>query len=84
MMLDNKWNMFNLLISGLDKATQQTLSMMYMQEKNHEFINNQQEHKKLVKEVADEVLSRISATVDVTDIVEKIEELDKAIKKLGK
>jgi hypothetical protein len=28
-MLDNKFNMFSLIISGLDAATQQTLRMMY-------------------------------------------------------
>ena len=83
-MYDNRSNMFRMLISGLDKATQQTLSIMYARERSYELMNKQKEREKLVKDVADEVLSRISATVDVTDIVEKIEELDKAIKKLGK
>lgn len=33
--------------------------------------------------IADRVLSRISATVDVSEIIQKIEELDKMIKNLG-
>ena len=83
-MFDNKSNMFRLLISGLDKATQQTLSIMYAREKALEFANQQREREKLVKDVADEVLSRISATVDVTDILDEIEEIQKALDKLGK
>lgn len=33
--------------------------------------------------IADRVLSRISATVDVSEIIQKIEELDQMIKNLG-
>lgn len=33
--------------------------------------------------IADRVLSRISATVDVSEIIQKIGELDKMIKNLG-
>ena len=47
-------------------------------------MNKQREREKLVKDVADEVLSRISATVDVSEIVSEIEEIQKALDKLGK
>ena len=57
---------------------------MYAREKALEFANQQREREKLVKDVADEVLSRISATVDVTDILDEIEEIQKALDKLGK
>ena len=83
-MYDNRSNMFRMLISGLDKATQQTLRIMYARERSYELMNKQREREKLVKDVADEVLSRISATVDVSEIVSEIEEIQKALDKLGK
>lgn len=83
-MYDNRSNMFRMLISGLDKATQQTLSIMYARERSYELMNKQREREKLVKDVADEVLSRISATVDVSEVVSEIEEIQKALNKLGK
>ena len=83
-MYDNRSNMFRMLISGLDKATQQTLSIMYARERSYELMNKQREREKLVKDFADEVLSRISATVDVSEIVSEIEEIQKALDKLGK
>ena len=57
---------------------------MYARERSDELINKQREREKLVKDVADEVLSRISATVDVSEIVSEIEEIQKALDKLGK
>ena len=43
-----------------------------------------QAYNQLVKDVAADVLGNISATVDVSEILGQIDELDKAIKKLGK
>jgi hypothetical protein len=40
--------------------------------------------KKCKKEIADDVLSRISATVDVSEIIEQIEELRRLIDSLGR
>jgi hypothetical protein len=57
---------------------------MYARERSYELMNKQREREKLVKDVADEVLSRISATVDVSEIVSEIEEIQKALNKLGK
>ena len=41
-------------------------------------------YNRLVKDVAADVVGNISATVDVSEILGQIDELDKAIKKLGK
>ena len=57
---------------------------MYARERSYELMNKQREREKLVKDVADEVLSRISATVDVSEIVSEIDEIQKALNKLGK
>lgn len=45
---------------------------------------SKEEREQLVNETAQEVLSRLHATVDVTEIIEKIEELEKLLNKLGK
>lgn len=45
---------------------------------------SKREHDQLISETAEEVLSRLHATVDVTEIIEKIEELEKLLNKLGK
>ena len=42
-----------------------------------------QAYNQLVKDVAADVVKNLSATVDVSEIIEQINELDKAIKKLG-
>lgn len=42
------------------------------------------EMERMKKEIADDVLSRITATVDVSEIVAQIEDLQKALDKLGK
>lgn len=83
-MLDNKFNMFSLLISGLDAATQQTLRMMYAQEKIDNVALKYRERQQLIDDVAEEVISRLYATVDVSEVVAEIEEIQKALEELGK
>ena len=43
-----------------------------------------EEHERLVKEVAEEVLSRLTATVDISSVLLEIDELRRAIESLGK
>ena len=75
--------LFNSLIRGLDKTAQATLNMMYTHSQMIDEYNHQREMEQMKKEIADDVLSRISATVDVTEIVEQIEDLRRAIDSLG-
>ena len=82
-MFDNKYCMFRMLISGLDEATQATLSYMYSKERGHEEYRKRQEREKLKKEIVNEVLSLIKLNIDVSNVTEQIEELDKYIRKLG-
>lgn len=42
------------------------------------------EYERMKEEITQEVLSRIILTIDVSDIIEQIEELKKAIDDLGK
>lgn len=76
--------LFQTLISGLEKSVQLTLSQMYANGKRIDEENHRREMEQLKKEIVDEVLSRISATVDVSEIVSQIDELRRLIDSLGK
>ena len=76
--------LFNSLIRGLDKTAQATLNMMYTRSQMIDEYNHQREMEQMKKEIADDVLSRISATVDVSEIIEQIEELRRLIDSLGR
>ena len=76
--------MFNYLISGLDKTAQATLNMMYALSCEYDELNRKREMEQMKKEIADDVLSRISATVDVSEIIDQIEELRRLIDDLGR
>ena len=76
--------LFDALIGGMDKAMQATLRQMYhISRTNDEFIHRQ-EMEELKKEVAEYVISHITATLDVSEIVDQIEELRQSIDSLGK
>ena len=76
--------LFNSLISGLDKTAQATLKMMYTHSQMLNELNHKREMEQMKKEIADDVLSCISATVDISEIIEQIEELRKLIDSLGR
>lgn len=76
--------LFQTLISGLEKSVQLTLNQMYINSKIIDEENHRREMEQLKKEIVDEVLSRISATVDVSEIVSQIDELRRLIDSLGK
>lgn len=58
--------------------------MMYTHSQMLNELNHKREMEQMKKEIADDVLSRISATVDVSEIIEQIEELRRAIDSLGR
>ena len=76
--------LFDSLISGLDKSLQATIKMMYTHSQMINDLNHKREMEQMKKEIADDVLSRISATVDVSEIIEQNEELRRAIDSLGR
>ena len=75
---------FQQLISGMEKSMQATLNLMYARAKILDREYHRQEMEQMKKEIADDVLSRITATVDVSEIIMQIEELKRAIDSLGK
>ena len=74
---------FSHLISGMEKSLQATLNMMYANSKIIDRENHRREMEQMKKEIADDVLSRITATVDVSEIIMQIDELRRAIDSLG-
>ena len=76
--------LFEAIIGGMDKAMQATLRQMYNQTRIIDMFIRQQEMEQIKREVAEYVISHLSATLDVSDIVDQIEDLRRAIDSLGK
>ena len=76
--------MFNYFISGLDQKMQATLAMMYHRSRQIDEANHRREMELMKREIIDYVMSNISATLDVSEIIQEIEELRRAIEALGK
>lgn len=75
--------MFEYFIQGMEKSAQATLRQMYNNSRIHDEMNHRREMEELKKEVAEYVISHLSATLDVSDIVDEIEDLRRAIDSLG-
>ena len=76
--------MFEYFIKGLDQAAQMTLRQMYMNSQRFEEMNRRREYEQLKQEVLDYVISHLSASVDISEVLMQIEELRKAIESLEK
>ena len=76
--------MFQSLISGLDKSMQATLNLMYHNSMMIDEENHRREMAEMKEEIIQEVLARISATVDVTEIFDAIDGLNDKIESLGR
>ena len=76
--------MFSYLISGFEKSMQATLNAMYAKSNMIDEENHHREMEQMKKEIADDVMSRLSATVDVSEIIDQIKELRRAIDDLGR
>ena len=76
--------MFDYFIQGMDEKMQTTLNMMYHNSMMIDEMNHRREMEQMKEEIVQEVLSRISATVDVTEIFDAIDGLNEKIESLGK
>ena len=66
----------------LTKTGDATLAYTFQKEMMNQQLYKQMEHKQIVHEAAEEVLSRLSATVDVQEIFDKIDGLKDKIDSL--
>ena len=82
----NKYHddIFNLMIRGLDNSMQATLSMMYAHGRLMDEANHRREMEQMKREIEADIMSRLSAPVDVQEILDQIEELRRAIEDLGR
>ena len=83
-MRNYKDDFFYQLVNALQKSGDYALSMAFQKHMMMQAANDQREHEQLVKEVAAEVLSHISATVDVQEVFDAIDGLNDKINSLGR
>ena len=76
--------MFDYFIQGMDEKMQATLNMMYLNSCMIDEENHCREMEQMKEGIVQEVLPRISATVDVTEIFDAIDGLNEKIESLGK
>ena len=76
--------LFDHFIKGMEQEMQATLRMMYLNSRQIDEANHRREMEQMKEEIMQEVLSRISATVDVTEIFDAIDGLNEKIESLGK
>lgn len=76
--------LFDHFIQGMEKEMQATLRLMYLNSCQIDEANHRREMEQMKEEIVQEVLTRISATVDVTEIFDAIDGLNEKIESLGK
>ena len=75
---------FERYLEAMEKTGDAVLAWQYQKEMMKQSLLDREERNALIQDVANEVLKRISATVDVSEIILEIERLKKAIDSLGK
>lgn len=76
--------LFNRFLDALGDKIDFSLRLQLQQEMIMQEYRAQQEREKMIEDITERVLSRISATVDVSDIIKRIDELEKALNGLFK
>lgn len=74
--------LFNHFTSGLESKLQAQLSYEFQRHLMLSEYERAQEMKKMKEEIIQEVLSRISVTIDVSEVLEEIESIRKALDSL--
>ena len=77
-------NMFNALLRAIEKTGDTMLAYQFQKDMMYDEIRQRAEREKMIDEIAQRVLSRISATVDVSEIIKSIDDLNDRINRLGK
>ena len=76
--------MFNTLLNAIEKTGDTMLAYQFQKDMMYDEIRQRAEREKMIDEIAQRVLSRISATVDVSEIIKSIDDLNDRINRLGK
>ena len=80
----NQKSMFQRYIDAMEKTGDITLRWLYQKEMMKEQLYSQAVLQSLAAAVAPYVVANMSATLDVSDIVKALEELNKSIDDLGR
>ncbi len=76
--------LFDTLLRAIVRSGDVLLAMQYQKQQMKNRLLNGLEQEQFIDAIADKVISKLQITVDASDIVNKIYELDDAINKLGK
>ena len=74
---------FDRYLEAIERSGDITLRWWYQRQKAKEELLSKREHDRLVHDTANEVLSRIDATVGATEIIEAIDEIQRRLDELG-
>ena len=77
-------SVFERYLEAAQNMADVALRLYYQETMIKQSLWEKQERKQLVKEIANEVLSNISATVDASEIFDKIDGLNEKIESLGR
>lgn len=77
-------SVFERYLEAAQNTADVALRLYYQETMIKQSLWEKQERKQLVKDVANEVLSNISATVDASEIFDKIDGLNEKLENLGR
>ena len=83
-MKNSNESLFNYLISGMEKEMQAQLRLLFARMNIEEQAERRREREELKREIIAEVLASIKVSIDVSEVIKEIEDLRKAIDRLGK
>lgn len=77
-------SMFQRYVEAAQKTGDIMLRWQYQKDMMKQSILDRQERERLIEDVADRVLARISITVDAEDVINAIEDIQSRLDRLGK
>ena len=77
-------SMFERYVEAVQNTGDIMLRWQYQKDMMKQSILDRQERERLIEDVADRVLARISITVDAEDVINSIEDIQSRLDRLGK
>lgn len=77
-------SMFERYVEAMQNTGDIMLRWQYQKDMMKQSILDRQERERLIDDVADRVLARISITVDAEDVINAIEDIQRRLDRLGK
>ena len=77
-------SMFERYLDAMQNTGDIMLRWQYQKDMMKQSILDRQERERLIEDVADRVLARISITVDAEDVINAIEDIQSRLDRLGK